>query len=410
MAKIKAWAVLLLLGLGTACSQAPRVSTLYSNIPELALYAEIYNASQTSYRIIPEFHGNPQELLMASGSPADMVAGNLKMPPQPLDRLASLDFIFDRSGESRKDYYEGILNQGQHQGVQVLLPLSFNLPLIIGQKDSFPEDWPGVLVEAGDLIAHSSTQNRPQKSPPVLGYSLRWSNLQVESLLFSSGWTPALTPEGALVIPPDVPEAFFKTLTSMRDMNGGSFEDRFTAKYLPGQGLKLLSDRRVIFYPSTLRDHLSLPTGQLDALDFRFPALAGKVWATDDPVMLAFPRGSRQPEAAGDFAAWLMRKKTQIMLLETSADLQLKSFGIAGGLSSLYEITEEHITRTTLELTKPVPGRKDLIFPPALSQDWSEFTGQVLHPWISKKISGTVSESLRSSYEGWKAQKNVDTR
>ncbi len=398
--------VFFLLGvLLASCSSGSRVSVMVTDIPEMALYAELYNASQGSYRISTEFHPDPGSRIRYSQNIPDLLVSRNLSPLGNRDKFTTLDFVFGRASQSQDNFYPGLLDMGKAGSSQILLPICFNLPVILGLKTTFSSELSGLWINFPDIEAFSVKFNKPNRNPPNLGYSLRWGEDQMASILFRYKVDIRYPMGGPLNWNEDALTQALGFLGKSRENNATVFEDQFTSKYLPGHGFRLLTDNRILFYPSDLKNYLNLPVNQSAQLDFRYPAMENRVMALSHVVFLGIPSQGKSREAAEDFSSWLLRTKTQIEILDYGKKNQVKSFGIAGGLSSLRDVSEKYIPEADTRLIGLIPPGNAIEFPPPLPAEWNILYGELIYPWLNKKLQNSEYPSLTDVYLRWEQER-----
>ncbi|NNM67559.1 MAG: hypothetical protein HKM06_06085, partial [Spirochaetales bacterium] len=117
----------------------PRVSTLWTNIPDIPGYVENFNASQTQWQILIRYKADPARELRTPGIKADLVISRNLDSRTFRSKWTSMSFLFERGGVAKSEFYPDLLNLGSDGGTPLLLPLSFDLPIVVFKKGSLPD-------------------------------------------------------------------------------------------------------------------------------------------------------------------------------------------------------------------------------------------------------------------------------
>ena len=118
---------------------------------------------------------------------------------------------------------------------------------------------------------------------------------------------------------------------------------------------------------------------------------------------------ARNKEGAEAFLSWFMTETTQHQLLERSTlmNLNVNSFGIAGGFSALQSVTEQTFPLYYKTLLDNLPAAQYITPPTALLPRWESIKTRVIIPWLSQAVStdniNTIS-SLNQLLTTWSKQ------
>ncbi len=385
----------------SSCNQLEtRVSTLWTNVPEMALCVEKFNTSQRDWQILLEYKDDPAAVLAGPGPKADLVIARGLATSAVKDGLVPLGFLFDGGNLSRTSFYKGILEAGQQGETYKLLPVSFDLPILIFSEKTVP-DLPGFSVDLESLKSQNArfSVGLDGKSPTRMAFSPRWQSFGL-TLLHLKG--------------ADFREGFQRTLTwdSSRLNEGLSMlhtwpspgwdqVTEFQRKYLQSDPVLVLNLNRIQFFPSTLATFLSRPWQERRGLDFRFVDSRGLVAATDSTVWAGIPSSSLTRGAAEGFLAWLFRVDTQENLIRQTRAGDDRAFGLARGLSALVVPNGKALADGWPDTEGRMPRADQVAFWGELPADWSALKAAVIRPWL--ETPSASEESLKAAFDKFRS-------
>jgi len=379
----------------TSCDQSStRVSTLWTNVPEAAAWVERYNASQRDWQILVEYKEDPAAVLTTPGRKADLVLARGLASSPVMDTLVPLDFLFDGGNLAQASFYRRILDTGRQGDRFKLLPVSFDLPVLVYPSKVVPT-LPGFSVNAAEL--HDAEKALPAPAPGTR----RW--------VFSPQWEDfGLTL--ALANGADLREGFQGSLawnqaklsqTQAEILNWprptADQAADFQRKYLSSDPTPALLSGRVIFYPSTLATFLARPWQERRDLEFRFFEAQGRVAAAPSVVWAGIPSSSLTRGAAERFLAWLFKAPTQQMLIKQARADDSRAFGLAGGLSAQVLPNQTALAEAFPETAGRIPAVDQVTFWPPLPLAWPAQSKTIVSPWLGS-AQGTEA-SLRTALD-----------
>lgn len=395
-------AVFLVGVLVTGCDQsATRVSTLWTNVPEMASYVERYNASQQEWQILVEYKEDPASLLTTPGRKADLVVARGLASTAVKDAMVPLDFLFDGGNLAKASFYRRVLDSGTQGDRTKLLPVSFDLPVLVFSPRNTP-DLPGFSLDLSELRDQNArfSQAPNPKQLKRIAFSPRWERfnltmLQLRDVGFQEGFQGTLTWDSSR-LGDSLP--FVQGWPSP----GWDQSTDFRAKYLQSDPSPLLAAGRIQFYPSTLASFLSLPWEERRNQDFRYVDQGGRILATDDTVWAGIPSSSLTRGAAERFLAWFFQTETQKKLILEARAEDDRAFGLAQGLSALTTPSSTALVEAFGEMRGRVPGREQVSFWPTLPHNWQDLKNNVLNPWLEAKDASEAS--LKAALEKHQGQ------
>ena len=398
-------ALLLSLALLSGCGLASHKTVAFvTNRIELASYAETYNASQDFYRVEIRYREKPSEALLQEDLPPDVVISEGLTGRNILSRFYPLDKLFEKKNMSREAFYPGLLAMGQKDKRQMLMPLAFDLPLVMYDSR--------IVGEENGLFSLNL-----EKIREIGGKFNRQENGKTTFLGFSPRWDPSFLYLCAAAQGADFTEGNGLPLVwNSRNLkqamgfindwtektNGGENADLLYAeKNLYDPPYRQASLGRVKFAYSKASDFFLLPENRRLSLDFRWVSHKDRISALECVLFGGIPLKSKNPRGGEAFLLWLLDPETQKKLLGLAAKKTGHNFGLASGFSSLRQVNEREYPRLYPLLVGHIPPADVLQFPPPVPSNWKDLKEQLLIPWMMKQGSGSQNEDLESLLKAW---------
>ncbi|MFO7731474.1 MAG: hypothetical protein R6V86_12005 [Spirochaetia bacterium] len=402
--------VTLSLLLFTACPSEKRTTAVLStNHPEFTSYAELFNSSQDEYRIIIAFDDSPRTQLSGNGEyDFDLVIDVQLNSQKYLNKFASLENLFMDKKLDADQFYPIPFEQGQYDSQQVLLPISFQLPgLMFHAEQPLPEQDSFLinLEQVKDLNREFSTQTEERFTK--LGLSLRWNSslMYLITLLKETNFHEGSS--GSLIWNSqhlkDSVDLIREWTYQIND--GLTAEREFSQKFLIEPPYKLIAKERILCYYTNAADYYSLSPQLRENLKLRWLADEDTIPVLPNILFAGIPHGAPGIEAAKAFLTWFSKPESQEELLAATQYKRTRTFGIAGGLSSLPKVNEQILPTYYPSLVGYIPTASYLDFPPPMPANWSMLRDQVIIPWLEKQAeSETTDELLREHLATWLRQ------
>ena len=407
---LRSFAVLSLLALTTGCALlSGNVGVLWTNRPEFTTYAELFNASQSRYKLEVVYKADPVLSLANTTKVPDLVVGLQEDSIPIIGRFVSLDQILNRGGVNPSLFYRDLLRTGRYEGRQLLLPVSFDLPALLSEDSKAAPPVGGTTVTLDQVRQRALVFDKNNTDAfRVLAFSPRWSG---DFLYLAAQMMGADFRQGSHGDLSWDDQKLADSVNYLRDwianVDGGSKNDLdFTEKYLYDPVDKLLSSGRIAYYYMSLSSFYDLPADKRKAIRLQWAAQNGRIPVLDNLLYAGVPRWARNRAAAFAFLEWFYRPETQRRLLEASRDEHLKVFGIANGLSPLPQVNEHDVPRYYPSLIARIPPADSLAFPKPLPADWQGIKADVLVPWLDHEIlSPTTDQRLQERLKAWRLQR-----
>jgi len=365
---------------------------LLTDCKELALAVEAYNVENDSVSI---------KLSYTDGISAEQI--RFEKPDVLIGRnLSSMDVV-DHLRRMRNEYpvYETLQGPRDKKGRAYLIPLSFELPLIMGSEETMSKLSDPVLVRAGEMREASRD------------FSLLNRDGRLMRLAFSPSWNQDFYLDILATKDPELfsadmgsvdEETMNQSIMDIRDWiieeagdieSDTQFNQRY--RYIPDEVLIL--NGRILFARTNFEYWNSLPDSVTQKLDIRYFGGPRAIPITS-VVRAGIPRRTKSAKAAEDFIEWLMLPGTQSRLIELWGSAGVTVFGFLGGLSSLHEVNQRVISQHFPGMK--TPESQFLRAPQYLPIRWAEIRGEVIIPWLETAVvSPQIDYSLLDAYEKW---------
>jgi ABC-type glycerol-3-phosphate transport system substrate-binding protein len=390
------------LALSSCGATGPRPAVIWTDSPELALYAELFNASQSGYRMAVEWKADLAEALKAPGPSPDLVVGRYLKASLSRDRFQALDYLFGELTVNQAAFYPALLAEGNSGGRQLLLPVSFDLPAIVYRQGGVANASGNFLLGLEDLRKESAAFNQSKSGAYTrMGFSPRWD----PDFLVATAWAlGAAFREGRPLAWNE--EGLDRAVSSLRSWSAGTngsatAEDDFQFKYLYTPPYKYIAEGRALFAYMKASDLFLAPQEKRAGLDYRWYAEAGLIPVSPNVVNAGIPRAARDKSAAETFLKWFYSEDGQKAMLEAARTTRSMegSFGIAGGFSAVRTVTERVFPQYYASLVGHLPPAEGLSVPGALPADWPRLEASVVSAWLLDATSKPQAQAGRPGAE-----------
>ena len=153
-----------------------KTAVLWTDRPEFAAYVEVYNAQQDEYHIELKFRQDPGKTLMQETEQADLVIGEGFTSRDIITQFSDLSKLFEEDTINQRLFYTQLLKIGKREEEQLILPVSFSLPVLIFNTEKYVEEQSSFLLNA-EQIRQASIKFNEESKPRrrIMGFVPWWS-------------------------------------------------------------------------------------------------------------------------------------------------------------------------------------------------------------------------------------------
>ncbi|MDR1909460.1 MAG: hypothetical protein LBQ35_06060 [Spirochaetaceae bacterium] len=405
-----------------ACAARPRAAIIWTDRPEIAVYAEYFNADHDE-KVEVRYFENPVQRLTdlrkntrGGAGPApeeergpDILVASWLKSASSRTLFRPLQSYF-REGSLRADqFYRRLLSLGRIEEKQYLLPVSFNIPAV-----AFARENAGLLsgpftIGLEEIRTLGKTYNTYSAvtgnggSYTRMGFSPSWNSefLFLTATLFNTAFREAetLTWNGDAL-----EEAILYVRRWIEDANTDiASEDDFSFKYFFVPPVKLVQSGRILFTCLGSAEFFVMSEELRDTLDFRWLSGSRKenggnsIPLEENSTWYGVCRGGKAGAATEAFTRWLFNSETQRFLLEESRRLRMNenTFGIAQGFSALRSVTEQIFPQFYPGLLGHIPPEESLEPPDILPRNWLALKRRVILPYLREQVRSAAPPQSR---------------
>lgn len=367
---------------------------IWTNQQEFASYAELFNVVQETVKVVVVYKENPVTSLPPAKDelPPDLVIGSWLRNDTTLKQFRPLNYLSSKHKIDPLILYPQLLEYGKVQNKQYLLPVSFNLPaMIFATKNNQLVTENHLLTpdQIRDMAAEFNKKNT-SNIHTAMGFAPSWST-EFQYIVSQLRGVNFRGSNGTLQWNQEQLESTMDYFHHWTQTVNDSIQEEqdFSFKYLyTPEARHVLSDSCLFAYlPSD--ELFSTPQNLLQEIGFRWIHQDNKIPVQDNMVFMGVYKKSRNTAGAEEFISWFMTEATQHQLLERSTimDLNVNSFGIAGGFSAIQSVTEQVFPLYYKTLLDNLPAAQYITPPPALLPRWESLKERVIIPWLSAAIS-----------------------
>lgn len=379
---------------------------LWTDRADAAPLAEMFNVQQNEYVMELRYDPDMNRAVRLEDTNADVVIAQSIEDESTAQLFRSVERLLNRDLD-RGEFYQSLLENGRRGGRQMLLPLSFNLPVVYFlSREADP--WDEAIVTIDEMREASRVFNELGDGQATrIAFSPLWNSAFLYELVRLEGFRVSESESGE----PEWPlESLLPGINVAEDWvrldNGGLDTDNsFRDQYLYDPAVRLVQQGRVQFgYDDSSTFFRRTDSGR-SGLEFRWLGSEQRVLALEHVVYAGIPDSASNRPAAEAFLTWLFQPETQEQLLFENRRKRVDSFGIVGGFSSLWKISERSLPLHYPELESRVPPRTWIDFPLPSPRHWNSATGTVVRPWLIREVSGqTQARDLTASVQSWLLQ------
>ena len=371
----------------SACKNAEdSIAVIWTDRIEFISYCEAFNSAQSRYRITVSYKENPADALMDASEQPDIVIGPWLRGDATRVKFSKLGGLLSQKKINPDIFYPLLFELGNSNGSQYLLPVSFNLPTIIfsaSQKNIVKTNFTLSLEEMRELATAYNKKNGSEYTK--MGFSPRWDTdflyVTAQGLDVSFEETQNLFSWNDKMLQ----ELVTDTRRWSQEVNtNAAAEDEFKFKYLYDPPYTLITNGRCLFWYLPSDVLFSLNNERLKSLDYRWMNYNGKTPIQDEIIYAGICKKAKNTAAAQAFLLWFFNEESQKNLLARSQtdNMIAPSFGLAGGFSSLKNVTENIFPVYYPLLLKHLPQTDDFSAPHILPHNWLQLKREIIFPYL----------------------------
>jgi ABC-type glycerol-3-phosphate transport system substrate-binding protein len=388
------------LGFFSCRNSASRPIVVWTDNPEIVSYVELFNATHDDINAVVVYKEEPARALPPAKdelTPDVIIAPWLKNS-STRKYFAPMNYLFAEKSLDRTLFYDRLLQYGEINEKQYLLPVSFNLPaMIFSQKNlSFIETNSSLNLEQIKSAAANFNQRNKSGNYTAMGFAPSWDDefLYLVTKLYGASYRE----KGASFLWDE--KSLGNSVMEMRQWTlarntDTSSEQNFQFKYLYMPGYRQITTGRCLFAYTTSDVFFMLNDSQLSNISFRWIEQDGKIPVEDDIITMGLYKKSEQKNQAEIFISWFMKVETQRLCIQRSQNRKTTTaiFGIAGGFSSLKEVNEKFFPAVYRKLLGNTPQEQSLTLPNILPYRWKSLKTNVIIPYLKDEINTSNSSS-----------------
>jgi hypothetical protein len=385
--------LLLLLLLIVSCrDRGYSLLTVMTDQKDMILIAEYYNASQDRIRLVLTYDDYISYDDVTREKP-DLVIGKDLNNPLFIEGFSPVS--------PEEGIYPILLRNRNAEGDTTLVPLAFDLPVIVYRKGE--ADLP-FMMNGEDLKREGSARNREKESLFThMGFSPLWNSDFLYWYL--SSLNISFYGEGDFQYDREKLSAGISSIRDWVSESNVSLEREkyFSDKYRYIPDYKLLQKGLIDFVPMMFSEYSALPGKETASLTYSWFGNGERIPPLD-AVFAGIPLDSDRKKEGEGFLSWLLSGKNQKDLIRYKGIVS-PGFALFDKFSS-----RENINR--LFLPDAFPGKlNDRIFLseqmgelPREPENWSAIRKQVLTPWLEDILWDNGVLPLSSYYKEWQLQ------
>ncbi|MDR1900277.1 MAG: extracellular solute-binding protein [Treponema sp.] len=381
-----------------SCAAGGETAILWTDRDEFAIYAEYFNAGQDRYKVETRYFDSPAQRLTGTGENPDIVVGSWLKSASTRTLFRPLDGFLRNDTIPPEGFYARILQLGNIDNKQYLLPVSFNIPALIffRGRDEPPSN--PFTIGFEEMKRRGREYNVEQKGVFTrMGFSPLWNDqfLFVTAALFNSSFreaAPLAWDAQAL----ERSMSFVRDWIAEANSSVQAVED-FSFKYFYDPPAKLVLSGRILFAYMESDALFTLMAERRSDLDFRWIAENDTIPMIEGTVYYGIYKKGKAKKAAAAFTRWFFQAETQRMLLERSRDNRMleTGFGIGGGFSAMRQVTEQIFPQFYPILLGHMPP-KDFLSPPhILPRNWTAIKEKVILPYLHERVRSEDRNEIR---------------
>ena len=385
---------------------------IWTSCREFAQYIELFNKQHKDNCAILVYKENPALSLPPAKdeNPPDIIVGSWLRTDAPQKSFKSLDYLFDTGMLTSDIFYPQLLDAGKRKKAQYLLPVSFNLPAVIfstDNKDLIPDSY---VLSLEQIRSTASAYNAKNKKDAYT--RIGFTPLGNDDFLYLTAKVKGADfreEKGEIVWDN---QAMLNAISLLKDWvntenTSAQVEEDFTFKYLFMPYYRQVSSGRTLYAYTTSDNLFKILKEQELSVDYRWIVENQSIFIEDSCTLMGIYKDARNQVGATEFISWFFQAENQRTILETKEKMNLETdmFGIAGGFSSLRDVTEHILPVYYNQLLTNLPPAQMLTVPNQLPARWESYRTLVVEPFIKDSVKlaqGEIQPDHRDYEKEWR--------
>ncbi len=367
---------------------------IWTSCREFAQYIELFNRQHKDNCAILVYKENPALSLPPAKdeNPPDIIVGSWLRTDAPQKSFKSLDYLFDTKKLTSDIFYPQLLEAGKRKKVQYLLPVSFNLPAVIfstENKELIPESYVLSLEQIRSTASAFNTKNKKDAYTkigftPLGNTDFLYLTAKIKGADFREE-KGEITWNGQAMLNAI---SFLKDWVNTENTSAQAEED-FTFKYLFMPYYRQVSSGRTLYAYTTSDNLFKILKEQELSVDYRWVVENNSIFIEDSCTLMGIYEDAANQVGATEFISWFFQSENQRKILESKELLNLETdmFGIAGGFSSLRDVTEHILPVFYTQLLTNLPPAQMFTVPNQLPARWESYRTLVVEPYIKDSVT-----------------------
>ena len=379
---------------------------IWTSCREFAQYIELFNRQHKDNCAILVYKDNPALSLPPAKdeNPPDIIIGSWLRTDSPQKSFKSLEYLFDTKKLTSDVFYPQLLDSGKRKNVHYLLPVSFNLPAVIfstENKEQIPDSYVLSLEQIRNTASAFNAKNKKDAYTRI-GFT-PLGNSDFLYLVAKMKGTDFREEKGEIAWNGQVLQ---NSVSYLRDWvynenTSPQIEEDFTFKYLFMPYYRQVSSGRTLFAYTTSDNLFKILKEQDLSIDYRWVVENKNIYIEDSVTMMGIYKDAKNQVGATEFISWFFQSENQKTILETKENIQLETdlFGIAGGFSSLRDVTEHVLPIYYNQLLTNLPPSQMLTVPQKLPARWESYRTLVVEPYIRSAVTAAEGEQPQTFHD-----------
>ncbi len=402
----------------SACSTNDvTILTVWTDRAEIVSYSEVFNSQNKKIKVNVIYKDRLAQAIPPAKDelPPDIAIGSWLKNTNMNRNFIPLDTIFNSSQINPQNFYPSLVSYGKKNNQQYLLPVSFNLPMMIYSKSNTLKEIESINIDLEEVQTTAQKYNRKNKNDfyTHMGFGPSWKSefLYEVAKIHNADFEED---ENSFAYNADNLENAINFLREWTAGNNSSTkaEQDFQFKYLYTPDYKQIGFGPSLFAYTTSDSFFTIPSFNFDSINYKWLSNQDIIIAEDNIVMAGIYNSCKTIEEAQVFMTWLINDGTQKILLDRqrSMNLDKETFGIASGFSSLISVNEKVFPLYYKNLLGHIPPVKTIrspysTFPPR----WKSLKERVIIPFLTDSTNTSSTETVKSisdRLDNWKKQFN----